>query len=165
VLEVLDDSWDLMVAHPPCTYLANSGVHWLHREDGRWEKMREAAQFFKDLLRAPIKKIAVENPIMHKYAVKIIGRSQTQCIQPYEFGHPESKATCFWLKGLPKLRPTNVLPPPPSGHWENQTPSGRNAVPPSEDRWKIRSVTYLGVARAMAKQWGNYEGLFKWFKK
>lgn len=143
-----------MIAHPPCTYLANSGVHWLHRDPGRWKFMDDGAKFFKMLLNADIPKIAVENPVMHKYAVAVIGRKHDQTIQPYEFGHPESKRTCLWLKGLPKLESTNVLSKPQSGKWNNQTPSGQNKLGPSADRWKLRSVTYQGIADAMAEQWG-----------
>lgn len=153
VLEQLDKVWDMMIAHPPCTYLANSGVSWLYRQDGRWEKMREGAEFFKTLLEAPIPKIAVENPIMHKYATDIIGQRQTQTIQPYEFGHLERKATCLWLKNLDPLKPTNnvkeemlLLP--------KNVQQRLHYLPPSKDRWKIRSTTYQGIADAMAEQWG-----------
>ena len=97
------EHWDMMIAHPPCTYLSNSGVSWLYRKPGRWEKMREGAEFFLKLMNAPISKIAIENPIIHKYAAEIIGKRQDQTIQPYQFGHAESKRTCFWLKNLPKL--------------------------------------------------------------
>ena len=106
VLNFLDRGWDLMIAHPPCTYLCNSGVSWLHRTKGRWEKMVEGAKFFKKLLEAPIKKIVIENPVMHKYAKEIIGRKQDQTIQPYEFAKSlgsadnVSKRTCLWLKKL-----------------------------------------------------------------
>lgn len=145
VVDILGDGWDLMVAHPPCTYLSNSGVSWLHRRPGRWEMMEEGARFFRVLLEAPIPKIAIENPIMHKYAKKIIGRGQDQVIQPWMFGHGETKATCLWLKGLTKLSPTDVV-------------SGReprlHKLGPSPDRWKLRSMTYQGIANAMAEQWG-----------
>jgi hypothetical protein len=144
--------WDLMIAHPPCTRLANSGVHWLNRRN-LWEEMRQGAEFFKMLLNAPIGRIGVENPIPHRYALEIIGRKYDQIIQPWQFGHPESKATCLWLKGLPNLKPTNILQKPESGKWENQTPSGRNNIPPSPNRWKERSRTYEGIALAMADQW------------
>ena len=154
VLDVLDDGWDMMIAHPPCTYLANSGVSWLHRQSGRWSKMRDGADFFHLLLHANIPKIAVENPVMHGYAVDIVGRKHDQTVQPYEFGHPESKRTCLWLVNLPELVPTIVLDKPTSGKWNNQTPSGQNKLGPSPDRWKLRSTTYQGIARAMADQWG-----------
>lgn len=154
VLGVLDGGWDMMIAHPPCTYLCNSGVHWLHRRKDRWPLMEKAAKFFRSLLTAPIDRIAVENLVMHKYAIAIVGRKHNQTIQPYEFGHPESKRTCLWLKNLPPLLPTDVLALPPGSHWKNQTPSGQNKLGPSEDRWKLRSITYQGIADAMAEQWG-----------
>lgn len=154
VLEQLNKGWDLMIAHPPCTYLTNAGVSWLYRKEGRWGQMREGAEFFKLLLNAPIPKIAVENPIMHKYAVEIIGRRQDQVIQPWMFGHMEQKATCLWLKGLPLLKPTNnvkeeMLKLP-------KTVSQRlHYLSPSKDRWKIRSETYQGIADAFASQWNT----------
>ena len=153
VLEVLNYGWDLMVAHPPCTYLSNSGVSHLYKSYERWKQMIDGACFFRELLHAPIPKIAVENPIMHGYAKKIIGKEQDQIIQPWMFGHPDSKATCFWLKNLPLLKKTNVLNLPKSGHWENQTSSGQNKLPPSDDRWKLRSITFKGIAKAIADQW------------
>ena len=91
VREVIGPEWDLMIAHPPCTYLANSGVRWLHTRHGRMKHMRRGANFFRDLLEAPIQRVAVENPIIHKYAAKIIGRRQDQIIQPWQFGHGETK--------------------------------------------------------------------------
>lgn len=145
VCNIINDNWDLMIAHPPCTYLCNSGVRWLHTQEGRKEKMVQAAEFFNFILNAPINKIAVENPIMHKYAKEIIGSSQDQVIQPWQFGHGETKATCLWLKNLPKLKPTNIV-------------EGRDSrihkMPPSKNRSKLRSVTYAGIAKAMAEQWG-----------
>lgn len=153
VRDILDAGWDLMIAHPPCTYLANSGVSWLYKDESRWDKMREGAEFFKTLLdRKDIPYIAIENPIMHKHAVEIIGRRQDQVLQPWMFGHPEKKATCLWLKGLPPLVPTlnvkeEMLALPKSQqqrlHW----------LGPSEDRAKIRSTTFTGIADAMARQW------------
>lgn len=142
-------TWHLMIAHPPCTYLANSGVRWLHERPERWRNLNEAAEFFKELLYAPIPFIAVENPIPHKYAVKLIGRKYDQLIQPYWFGEPYSKATCFWLKNLPPLKPTEVIP-------KDQVKQAVWREPPSPDRWKKRSRTYKGVAEAMADQWGSY---------
>ena len=110
VRDIINDGWDLMIAHPPCTYLTNSGVTWLHKDPSRWEKLDEGAAFFKSLLDAPIQRIAVENPIMHKYAKERIGGvKQSQVIQPWMFGHMEQKATCFWLKGLPLLKPPTDL--------------------------------------------------------
>lgn len=161
IREVLEDKWkggcwDLMIAHPDCTYLSNSGVHWLHRQEGRWERMRDAAQFFRFLLEFPtINRVAVENPVMHKYAVKIIGRKHGFTIQPYQFGHPESKRTCFWTRNLRPLHPTNILPKPSRGYWDNQTPSGQNKLGPSEKRAMTRARTYEGIAKAIADQWGS----------
>tara|TARA_B100000214_G_C23918026_1_gene604694 strand:- start:646 stop:1245 length:600 start_codon:yes stop_codon:yes gene_type:complete len=155
VLDILDEGWDMMIAHPPCTYFTNSGVCWLHREEGRWEKLDEAAVFFNALLDSGIPKVCIENPIPHKYAVERIGgRKYSQLIQPYMFGHKETKATCLWLKGLDPLKPTSdlktetmSLPPEKRGrlHW----------LPPSKNRWKLRSKTYQGIADAMAEQWGG----------
>jgi len=164
ILDVLDSyrnrwftdvKWDMMIAHPPCTYLANSGVSWLYRQDERWEKMIEGAEFFKTLLDAPIPHIAVENPIMHKYAVEVIGRRQDQLVQPYMFGHPERKATCFWLKNLPPLKETKNVKEEMLKLPKNQA-QRLHYTPPSKDRWKIRSRTFQGIADAMAQQWGDY---------
>ena len=108
VFDIINDGFDLMIAHPPCTYLTNAGVTHLHKDAKRWLDLFDAAEFFKKLLNADIQKIAVENPIMHKYAKRLIGDvKQSQVIQPWMFGHMEQKATCLWLKGLPELRPTN----------------------------------------------------------
>jgi hypothetical protein len=153
VLDILEDGWDLMIAHPPCTYLCNSGVSWLHRTEGRWDQMRDGAEFFKALLNAPIPKICIENPIMHKYAKEIIGENYAQLVQPYQFGHPESKATCFWLKGLEPLQETDNV----KEQWQSlpkKEAQRLHMLPPSKDRWKIRSETYQGIANAMAQQWG-----------
>lgn len=144
VLDVLDMGWDLMVAHPPCTRLCNSGVRWL-RERNLWGEMREGADFFKRLLEATIEKIAIENPIPHKYALEIIGRKYDQIIQPWQFGHGETKATCLWLKNLPLLQPTDIVDGREQKVWK---------MSPGRDRWKNRSVTYDGIAMAMAEQWG-----------
>lgn len=156
VLEIINNGFDLMIAHPPCTYLSNSGVTWLHRDISRWPKLFDGAEFFKTLLQAPIKKIAIENPIMHKYAKSIIGQKQSQVIQPWMFGHPESKATCLWLKNLPELKETdNVrdkflsLP--------KKEAQRIHYTSPGPDRWKIRTETFQGIADAMASQWGGGE--------
>ena len=151
VLDIINEGWDLMIAHPPCTYLTNSGVRWLYNKDksknmDRWLKMRQAAKFFRRLLEADIPHIAVENPIPHKYAVKNIGRKYDQCVQPWMFGHGESKATCFWLKNLPNLEPTDIVDGREGKIWK---------LPPSKDRWKLRSLTYLGIAKALATQYGE----------
>ena len=151
VSSILDAGWDLMIAHPPCTYLRVCGLHWNKRVPGRAEKTEAALEFVRLLMNAPIPRIAIENPIS---AISSRIRKPDQIIQPWQFGHPESKATCLWLKDLPKLVHTNVLPLPASGRWENQTPSGQNKLGPSADRWKERSKTYQGIADAMAAQWG-----------
>jgi hypothetical protein len=168
IFNVLEDlEWDLGIFHPPCTYLTNAGVRWLHEHvqsrNGkkptisgkvRWDYMREGAQFFKKLLESDIPRIAVENPIPHKYAIDIIGRKYDQIVQPWMFGHTERKATCFWLKNLPKLVPTNdvkaqmlLLP--------KKEQQRLHYLPPSPDRWKLRSKTFEGIAKAMAEQWGK----------
>jgi hypothetical protein len=144
--------WDLMIAHPPCTYLSVSGLHWNKRRPERAELTEKALEFVRRLLDTDIPRIALENPIS---AISSRIRKPDQIIQPWMFGHPESKATCLWLKGLPPLVPTNVLPLPKSGRWENQTASGQNKLGPSPDRWKLRSKTYPGIADAMAEQWGS----------
>ncbi|KKN74889.1 hypothetical protein LCGC14_0386380 [marine sediment metagenome] len=143
---ILDWDWDLMIAHPPCPYLSRSGVRWLYEQPGRWELMREAAQFFKALWEANIPKIAIENPIPHRYGIEPLAGRYSQIIQPWQFGHGEVKATCLWLKGLPLLEPTNVVDGRvPRVHYEG----------PGKDRWKNRSRTYYGIAEAMAEQWGG----------
>ena len=151
VVPLLGEGWDLMVAHPPCTYLSVSGLHWNGRVAGRAAKTEEALDFVRLLLDAPVPLIALENPVS---CISSRIRKPNQIIQPWQFGHPESKSTCLWLKGLPKLQPTSILEKPASGRWENQTPSGQNKLAPSADRWKIRSKTYAGIAAAMAEQWG-----------
>ena len=153
IFDIINDGWDLMIAHPPCTYLCNSGVTWLDRIEGRRDQMREGAEFFKKLLNCNIPKICIENPIMHKYAKEIIGANQSQIIQPWQFGHAESKATCLWLKGLPLLVESNNV------HKEfkalpKHLAQKMHYLPPSKDRWKLRSTTYKGIADAMAAQWG-----------
>lgn len=144
---VLRDGWDLMIAHPPCTHLAVSGARHFHRKQ---KEQAEALDFVRELLEAPISRICLENPVS-VISTKI--RKPTQIIQPYHFGHPESKKTCLWLVNLPALRATSVMID--RGRWENQTPSGQNKLGPSPDRWKIRSKTYPGIANAMAEQWGS----------
>ena len=149
VMKHLDDGWDMMIAHPPCTYLCNSGVSWLHKQPDRWFAMGLARQFFDTLLNAKIPRICVENPVPHGHA-KL--PKYTQTIQPYQFGEDASKRTCLWLRGLPRLRPTRIIK---KDRYANQTPSGRNNIPPSADRWKERSRFYRGIADAMAEQWGG----------
>jgi hypothetical protein len=143
-----------MVAHPPCTYLCNSGVSWLHRDLGRWQKLDEGAAFFKLLLDADIPQIAVENPIIHKYARERIGcGKQSQVLQPWMFGHPEQKATCLWLKNLPNLNPTDNV----KEQMLRLTDKERQRLYyySGPDRWKVRSTTFKGIAEAMASQWGG----------
>jgi site-specific DNA-cytosine methylase len=155
VLRYLDSDWDLMIAHPPCTYLTVSGLHWNKRRPERAALTEEAIEFVQALLRANIPRIALENPI-GILSSRI--RKPDQIIQPYQFGHDASKSTCLWLKGLPPLQPTEFVPPRVVGgkpRWDNQTDSGQNRLGPSPDRWKLRSITYQGVAEAMAEQWGT----------
>jgi hypothetical protein len=147
------NGYDLMIAHPPCTYLCNSGVSWLHRQEDRWGKMEDGARFFQFLLNCGIPKIAVENPIMHKYAKEIIGKDKTQVIQPWMFGHMEQKATCLWLEGLPPLVETNNVKEEMMQLPDNER-QRLHYLPPSKDRWKLRSTTFGGIAEAMAEQWG-----------
>lgn len=140
---------DLLIAHPPCTSLCNSGVRWLHTKPGRWQQMEAAADFFRWCLSAPVPRIAVENPVMHGHARALVGRSPDFTVQPWMFGDGEIKRTCFWTKGLPPLVPTNIV-------------EGRHArvhrAAPSPERWKLRSLTPLGLAAAMASQWGSSLG-------
>ena len=149
VLEVLEDGWDLMIAHPPCTHLAVSGARWFA---GKQAEQAEALDFVRRLLDAPIPRVALENPVS---VISSRIRKPDQIIQPWMFGHPEAKTTCLWLRELPRLVPTDILPLPESGRWENQTPSGQNRLGPSPTRWMERSRTYEGLARAMAEQWGR----------
>lgn len=148
VRSILKHGWHLMIAHPPCTYLCNSGVRWLHERPERWKELEEAVSFFLELLNAPIPYICIENPIPHRYAREKIGKP-TQYIQPYEFGEPVSKKTGLWLKNLPPLRPTLIIP-------KEKVKQSIWMEPPSQDRWKRRSRTFRGVAEAMAEQWGVF---------
>jgi len=152
VMDIIDHGWDLMVAHPPCTYLSVSGMHWTTRGLRDPKLTEDALDFVKLLMDAPIKRIAIENP------VSIISsriRKPDQIIQPWWFGHDASKKTCLWLKNLPLLTPTNILEGDNKTRRANQTASGQNKLPPSADRWKLRSMTYPGIADAMAQQWGS----------
>ena len=161
VCEILEDGWDLMIAHPPCTYLCSSGLHWNKRIEGRDKLTHESMIFVLNLMGEgfiphAIPKIALENPIGR---ISTAYRKPNQVIQPWQFGHDASKSTCLWLKGLPLLKPSNILTPKnflPNGkpRWGNMTPTGQNNLGPSEDRWKLRSCTYQGIADAMAEQWG-----------
>lgn len=148
VLAVLDHGWDLMIAFPPCTYLCSSGLHWNRRRPERAALTEQALQFVQQLLEAPIPRIALENPVG---CISTRIRKPDQIIQPWQFGDDASKATCLWLRNLPPLVPTNVLR---KDRYANQTPSGQNRLGPSAERALIRSLTYPGIARAMAEQWG-----------
>jgi hypothetical protein len=148
--------WDLLIGHPECTYLCNSGAKHLYAgmkaENGpnasRWASMGAAAMFFRTLLNAPIAHIAIENPIMLGHPRKMFGiPDPTQTVQPWQFGHGETKATCLWLKGLPSLVPSNVVDGREQRIWK---------MAPGADRWKERSRTFIGIAEAMADQWGRY---------
>ena len=154
VLDILYDNWDLLIAHPSCTYLSASGLHWNKRRPGRAQQTEDAIAFVMTLANAPIPRIAIENPIG---CLSSRWRKPDQIIQPYQFGHDASKATCLWLQGLPKLEHTeHVAPRMVAGRprWGNQTDSGQNKLGPSQDRWAKRSLTYQGIADAMAEQWG-----------
>lgn len=165
VLDIINNDFDLMIAHPPCTFITNAGVRHL-KEDvsskngvkakvhgkARWDEMLKACEFFNKLQNANIPKICIENPIPHKYARDIIGK-YTQIIQPWMFGHPETKATCLWLKNLPPLVETNNV----KTYMLTLPKKERNRIhymPPSKDRWKLRSQTYQGIAECMAATWG-----------
>jgi hypothetical protein len=154
-MDVINDGWDLMVAHPPCTYLSVSGMHWTTRGLRDPQLTEDALSFVKALMSAPIPRKAIENPIS---IISSRIRKPNQIIAPYQFGHDASKKTCLWLDNLPILKPTKIIEPRMVNgrkRWGNQTDSGQNKLPPSQDRWKIRSTTYLGIAQAMAQQWGN----------
>ena len=147
VMDIINDGWDMMIAHPPCTHLAVSGArHFAQkRADGR---QQQGIDFFMKMINAPIDKIAVENPVG---IMSTIYKKPSQIIQPWQFGEDASKKTCLWLKNLEPLKPTKVII---KDRYSNQTPSGQNKLGPSEDRWKERSITYQGIADAMAEQWG-----------
>lgn len=153
VRDVLDDSWDLLIAHPPCTYLCVSGIHWNARRPERRALTESALEFARLFFEAPIPLKCIENPTS---IISTRIRRPDQIIQPHQFGHDASKATCLWLEGLPLLKPTKHVPPRIVGgkpRWANQTDGGQNKLPPSKDRWKLRAETYAGVANAMAAQW------------
>jgi len=155
VTAVLAQGWDLMIAHPPCTYLSVSGMHWTTRGLRDPQLTEDALAFVRLLLNAPIDRIALENPVS---VISSRIRKPDQIVQPWMFGHDASKQTCLWLKNLPLLRPTSVVEPRivnGKPRWGNQTGSGQNKLGPSADRWKIRSATYAGIAAAMAEQWGR----------
>lgn len=136
--------WDLLIGFPPCTYLTNSGVRWLHERPERWAKLDAGAAFFRGLLEADVPHVAIENPVPHKYAVERIGRKHDCTFQPWEHGHGQSKRTCLWLKNLPVLRPSNVVEGREQRVWR---------MAPGPERQKERSRFFPGVAEAMADQW------------
>lgn len=155
VRDFLHLDWDLLaVFHPPCTRLCNSGVRWLHTpppgktKEQMWQELEEATELFSDLWNAPIEKICVENPVMHHHAKSRIKNYSefTQSIQPWQFGHGETKRTCLWLKNLPPLTATNIV----DGREQRV-----HRLPPGPDRWKERSRFFKGIADAMANQWGH----------
>jgi len=154
--DLLHDGWDLlMVAHPPCTRLCNSGVRWLHTPppgktvEQMERELREGAALFSAFWNAPIPRVAVENPVMHGHAKRLIENyaEPAQSVQPWQFGHGETKRTCLWLRGLPPLKPTNVV----EGREQRV-----HRMPPSPTRWKERSRFYPGIAAAMAEQWTEH---------
>ena len=147
VTEQLSKRWDGVIAHPPCTRLCNSGVRWLAERD-LWDDMRAGAAFFMACLNANAARVAVENPVMHGYAREIVGRGPDFTVQPWQFGDPAKKRTCFWTRGLPALVPTSTMTA------ADASPDCHTASP-GPDRWKIRSTTYPGIATAIAQQWGT----------
>lgn len=180
VLDVLHDSWDLLIAHPPCTYLSVSGMHWTTRGLRDPQLTEDALNFARLLFEAPIDRICIENPVS---VISSRIRQPDQIIQPYQFGHDASKKTCLWLKNLQPLKPTQYIEPrmvccgktipeavgkygcpncngdkTAKQRWANQTDSGQNKLPPSKDRWRLRSKTYQGIADAMASQWTQTQG-------
>ena len=176
VFDIINDGWDLMIAHPPCTYLSVSGMHWTTRGLRDPQLTEDALDFVRRLMAAPIDKIAIENPVS---VISSRIRKPDQVIHPYQFGHDASKKTCLWLKNLPLLKTTDFVEPrmvccgltmkrgdkhscpncngskAAKPRWGNQTDSGQNKLAPSADRWKDRSRTYPGVAAAWADQWSR----------
>lgn len=152
--------WDLMIAHPPCTRLANSGVRWLTKPpkdktlEQIWEELEEGVAFYQAIKDAPIPMKCIENPIMHKHAKERLGKIERQVVQPWWFGEPAFKATGFELINLPNLVASDKLTPPAKGTPEHKAWSWIHLLPPTPDRWKLRSRTFEGVAEAMAEQWG-----------
>lgn len=165
VRDHLADGWDLLiVAHPPCTRLCNSGVRWLSvPPPGRtlaemWAELDEGAALFAACWQAPVPRIAVENPVMHRHARERLPADlpRPQIVQPWWFGEPAFKATGFYLRGLPALAPTNRLTPPKAGSDEHKRWSAVHRASPGPDRWRFRSRTFAGVAEACADQWGGW---------
>jgi len=155
VLSILGDGWDMGLFYPPCTFLCVSGLHWNGRRPGRAAETERALEFVGALLSAPIDRVSLENPVG---CISTRIRKPDQIIQPHQFGEDASKATCLWLRNLPPLVPTEHIAPRifnGKPRWANQTDSGQNKLPPTADRWKLRSETYAGIAAAKAKQWGD----------
>lgn len=153
VFDIINDGFDLMIAHPPCTYLANSGVQHLHKDKNRWNKMEDGKNFFLKLFNSNINKICIENPVPHHYCEL---PKYNQIIEPFMFGHEATKKTCLWLKNLPVLIATKIV-------YKGERYIGKNGksngamwyqLPEKGERWKIRSRTFIGIAEAMAEQWG-----------
>lgn len=164
IREILGDGWDLLaVMHPPCTRLCNSGVRWLHTPPpGRtlaemWQELDEGAALFSACWSAPIGRVAVENPVMHRHArARLpVDLTKPQIVQPWWFGEPFFKATGWYLRGLPKLSATDKLEPPRPGTEEHKRWSAVHRAPPGPDRWKFRSRSFDGMAAAAAAQWGE----------
>jgi hypothetical protein len=144
VTSLLKKKWRMVIAHPPCTRLANSGVRWLH-ERNLWKELEQAARFFRACLDANAPLVAVENPVMHKHAVELIGRKHSFTIQPWQFGEPFTNRTCVWCANLPPLRPVKIV---------RTRKAQCHLESPGKLRWKKRSSTYPGIAKAIADQWG-----------
>lgn len=160
VRDILTDGWDMMIAHPPCTYLCSSGLHWNNKVPGRAEKTDEALEFIKTLWEAPINKVAIENPV-GCINTRLSFMPRPQYVQPYEFGEDASKKTGLWKRNLPDLVPTEYVEPSiitrngkEYKRWSNQTPGGQDKTGPSKTRGLDRSRTYFGIAYAIANQWG-----------
>ena len=159
LFSVLDQNWDLLIFHWPCTYLTRAGAGWLYNRpkkpkvgtlfgEERRQAMIESAKQFRRLLETPIPRICGENPVPYRDARLIMG-NYSQQVQPYQFGHPERKATCLWLRNLPLLQPSQIVELPA----KRSEAQRLHHLPPSADRWKLRSVTFQGIADAMAEQW------------
>lgn len=156
VQDILHREWDILIAHPPCTYLSVSGMHWTTRGLRDPQLTEDALAFVRLLMGAPVPHIAIENPVS---VISSRIRPPDQIVNPYQFGHDASKKTCLWLKNLPHLHPTQYIEPRIVNgrkRWGNQTDSGQNKLGPREDRWKVRSETYAGIATAIAQQWAPY---------
>ena len=159
VLNILNDGWDMMIAHPPCTRLTNAGRRWLHiPPKGKtmvqmWDEFFKGVEFYKHLRNAPIKKKAIENPVMHDHARELLGKEKRNIVQPWWFGDEAFKATGFELHGLPELVATNKLTPPKAGTDEHKKWSAIHRMSPGPERAKLRSKTFPGIANAMPEQW------------